>query len=91
MSQSLIPKDFWRSMNDLALLFSARLIAFPLIILLVIKLYFLNPTTLAYSVGLVLLTTLAAMRWSIHLIAKHKLAFLEALREEKTKHSDNQQ
>jgi hypothetical protein len=71
-----MPQEFWRSIQDLLLIFSARPIALPLIILLVIKLYSLNPGTLIYSLGLVVLACLFSMRWCIHLIARHKLAFL---------------
>lgn len=81
-------KELLRSLNDLALLFSARPIALPLIILLTAKLYTLNSATLVYSLGLVLLTVLATMRWSIHLIAKHKLAFINALRSTNKKSSE---
>lgn len=85
-----MPKGFWLSVNDLALLFTARPIALPLILLLVIKLYLINPTTLVYTLGLLLLSVLVAMRWSIHLIAKQKLSFLKIFKEQKLKQqSDN--
>lgn len=79
-----MPKEFWQSVNDLALLFSARPIAIPLILLLIVKLYSLNPATLIYTLGLLLLTVLASMRWSIHLIARHRLAFLKILKQERS-------
>ena len=78
-----MPQDFWRSAQDLLLLFSTRIIAIPLIILLIFKLYTLNPATLIYSLGLLLLTTLFSMRWCIHLIARNKLAFLTIYKEVK--------
>jgi len=71
-----MPREFWRSLQDLVLIFSARTIALPLMALLVFKLYSLNPATLIYSLGLLSLTILFAMRWCIHLIARHKFEFL---------------
>ena len=71
-----MPQEFWRSAQDLALIFSARPIAIPLIVLLLAKLYSLEPATLAYSVGLLLLSILFSMRWCVHLIARHRKAFL---------------
>ena len=79
-----MPKDFWRSVNDLALLFSARPIAVPLILLLLVKLYTLHPATLIYSLSLLLLTILVSMRWSIHLIARHRLAFLKIFKQQRS-------
>ena len=84
-------REFWQSVNDLALLFTARPIAFPLIILLIVKLYTLNPATLVYALGLLLLTVLVSMRWSIHLIAKHKLAFLTVFKEQRKKQNQDKQ
>ena len=71
-----MPQEFWRSVQDLVLIFSARPIALPLMGLLVFKLYTLNPSTLIYAVGLLLLTCLFSMRWCLHFIARHKQAFL---------------
>ena len=71
-----MPQEFWRSVQDLVLIFSARPIALPLMVLLIFKLYSLNPATLLYAIGLLLLTSLFAIRWCVHLIARHKLAFL---------------
>ena len=71
-----MPQEFLRSLQDVVLIFSARVIALPLMVLLVIKLYSLNPDTLIYSIGLLVLTCLFSMRWCIHLIARNKFAFL---------------
>ena len=80
-----MPQEFWRSLQDVALIFSARPIAIPLIILLVVKLYSLNTATLAYTLGLFLLTVLFSMRWCIHLIATNKHAFLTIYRDQREK------
>jgi hypothetical protein len=74
-------KDTVRTLNDLALLFSAKPIAVPLILLLIFKLYTLEPATFFYTLGLLLLTTLFVMRWCIHLIAAKKLTFLAIYKE----------
>ncbi len=71
-----MPQEFLRSVQDLILIFSARPIALPLMVLLVLKLYTLEPATLIYSLGLLLLTVLFSIRWCIHFIARHKNAFL---------------
>lgn len=73
--------EIWHSLQDLLLIFSTRAIALPLIALLVIKLYSLNPATLIYTVGLLGLTILFSMRWCIHLIARNKLEFLTLYRQ----------
>ena len=78
-----MPQEFWRSAQDLALIFSARPIAIPLMILIVFKLYSLNPSTLVYTIGLLLLSILFSMRWCVHLIARNKLAFLTIYNEMK--------
>jgi len=80
-----MPQGFWRSVEDLVLIFSARPIALPLMVLLLIKLYSLDPATLVYSVSLLLLSCLFSMRWCIHLIARHKNAFLTIYSEIKHK------
>ena len=82
-----MPQEFWRSVQDLALIFSARPIALPLIILIVFKMYSLNPGTLIYALSLLLLTCLFSMRWCIHLIARHKLAFLTIYKETRKKNN----
>lgn len=71
-----MPQEFWRSAQDLVLIFSARPIALPLMVLLVLKLYSLEPGTLIYALGLLLLTVLFSIRWCIHFIARNKNAFL---------------
>ena len=85
-----MPREFWRSVQDLLLIFSARPVALPLMILLVIKLYSLNPATLMYSLGLLLLTCLFSLRWCIHLIARHKLAFLTIYKDVRQKEKQGQ-
>ena len=80
-----MPQEFWRSLQDLALIFSARPIAIPLIFLLIIKLYSLNSSALVYALGLFCLTVLFSMRWCIHLIATNKNAFLTIYREQREK------
>lgn len=76
-------QEFRRSLQDLVLIFSARPIALPLMLLIVVKLYSLNPATLFYALGLLLLSCLFSMRWCIHLIARHKLTFLAIYKETK--------
>lgn len=68
--------EILRSMQDVGLLFSSRPIAIPLIILIIAKLYFIDPSTIFYSIGLLLLTGIFSMRWCIQLIARNKLEFL---------------
>ena len=65
----------WERINDLTVLFTARPVAVPLIILLAAKIYSLAPSSLLYMLALVFMTGLFAMRWSLHMIAQHKVAF----------------
>ncbi len=62
--------------RDLGLLLSSKVVAVPLILLLLFKLYTLDNSSVFYAVTLVVLTCLGSMRWCIHLIAKNKLEFL---------------
>ncbi len=65
------------SLNDLAALFSARLVALPLTLLLAFKIYSLSPSALIYATGLAVITSLLLIRWSLHFIVKHKKLFAQ--------------
>lgn len=71
-----MPREFWRSINDLVVMLSARPIALPLIALLLFKLYQLHSAALIYALGLLLLAVVFTMRWCIRLLAAQKLNFL---------------
>ena len=63
------------ALNDLTTLFTTRGIAIPLILLLLFKIYSLAPESLVYVLFALLLTAVGSIRWSLHYIVKHKLAF----------------
>jgi len=68
--------EFWNTLNDLTTLFTARLIAIPLLGLLIYKLYLIAPETLIYACALTTLTCLSGARWGISYLATHPKAFM---------------
>ncbi len=73
----------WQSLNDIVALFTARPIALPLLVLLLVKIYQISPETLIYVGALLLLSTLSALRWGIHYLAVRKLQFAEEYRKQR--------
>ena len=81
----LMKQTFWQSLNDLIILFTARPIGITLIGLLILKLYSLTPapSTLIYTLALVLLTALFSFRWGLHLVVRQKHLLAEVYEKEK--------
>lgn len=69
-------QELWNTLNDLTTLFTARLIAIPLLGLLIYKLYLIEPETLVYACALSALTCLSGARWGISYLATHPKAFM---------------
>lgn len=83
-------KEFWQSLNDLVVLFTARPIALPLLALLLIKIYMISPDTLIYAAALMLLSALSSLRWGFHYLAIKREAFNNELKRQQSRRASPQ-
>lgn len=78
-----MPHEHWQSLNDVITLFTARPIALPLLVLLLIKIYLISPETIVYVGALLLLSVLSALRWGIHYLTTRRYEFFEEYRKQR--------
>lgn len=83
-------REFWQSLNDLVVLFTARPIALPLLALLLIKIYMISPETLVYAAALTLLSALSSLRWGFHYLTIKRDAFYDELKRQQARQSSSQ-
>lgn len=85
-------REHWQSLNDVVALFTARPVAVPLLGLLLIKIYMIAPDTILYVAGLLLLSTMATLRWGIHYLAVRRVEFNNEFKKQKRRqhHRDDQ-
>ncbi len=76
-------REQWQSLNDIVALFTARPVAVPLLCLLLIKIYMISPDTILYVAGLLLLSSMATLRWGIHYLAVRRVEFNDEFKRQK--------
>ena len=68
-------RETWNTVNDLVTLFTARLIAVPLLCLLGYKIYLIAPEALIYVISLSCISALLGLRWGLRYLALHPRVF----------------